>query len=254
MIPKEVWQKVLKVSGSITRAVTVGANITVSEEIGLGTAFTVDRGEKQYLVSANHLFKKGATPCFAKVDSNTKKEIYEKLDTESPLRDEQEDVIVFPLKEPITPSYKLALEGKNTVQGQDVYFLGFLQGGSVSGGTTAELNNGFPRPFIKKGIIAGYRIPYPGLDEDLYQDIYIDARGDDGFSGGPVVSLHNGKVQIIGVIIGRLTEHYVCKESPQGKCGEKNPKETTLKLDTGIAHASYIEHALSLIEEYENSN
>jgi len=260
MIPKEVWQKVLKVGyRTVTECVTPdigGADVTVFDVWETGTAFTIDRGEKQYLVSANHVFKKGVPYCVAKIHPNNHTEIWEELDTEPPLRNEHDDVdvIVLPLTKRITPPYGWTPESKTSLQGQDVYFLGFLGGVSVSERDISEINNGFQRPFVRRGIIAGHRIPYLGLEEELYHDIYIDGHGDEGFSGGPVISINKGTVQVIGVITGRLTEHYVCKESPQGKCGEKNPKETTLKLDTGIAHASYIEHALSLIEEYENSN
>lgn len=225
MITTRILQRVLKVRRSRSHKT--------------GTAFTIDSGENQYLVSAKHVFEEGTTVQIAKITPNENKEIWETADTTLPLCNEQKDIIVFPLKEPIISSFDEVVEGELPGLGQDVYILGFMP---LSAGNAYEPPKSFPFPFVKKGTIAGYRSPVSILPEHPRKDIYIDARIHPGFSGAPVVFLsQDEKIRVIGIINGHFSEGY------------DFGNEVKARLNSGIAHASYINNALKLIEEYEKS-
>ena len=76
---------------------------------------------------------------------------------------------------------------------QDIYFLGFPYRFSID---AKNINNGFPLPFVKKGIVSGF------ADEKTQPDtIILDAINNPGFSGGPVFSIGANNIpNIFGVI------------------------------------------------------
>jgi len=218
---------VLKVSGNPGR--------------GFGTAFTIDIGEKQYVVSAKHIFVEENGLYVARINPNTNEEIWMTPNHEQPLYtgDTNIDVIVFPLNQPITPSHKLPVTTEHGL-GHDVYFLGFPFGWKTSGGNVSEINNGFPFPFVKKGIISEFR----SRGSSLPMGIYIDAHNNEGFSGGPVIFPDKDKnMQVVGIISGYLPE-LVNVSGPMASGGEWS-------VNSGIAHASPVSFALGLIQKYE---
>jgi len=204
---------------------------------GAGTAFTIDIGEKQYVVSANHVFGKEKTFKFAKTNPNDNKEIWETPDTELPHCDKQKDVIVFPLKKPITPSHEWVLEGGTPGLGQDVYFLGFPFAWANFASNVSNIDKkDFSVPFIKRGIIAAYGDTFSSSSKDIYMDTYSNH----GFSGAPVIILNDDKkIQVIGIFGGCFASGYNFDD------------KGSLSVGMGIAYASSIKNAIGLIEEYE---
>jgi len=220
--------------------------LRVKSSRGFGTAFTIDRdrGKKQYVVSAKHIFGEENTFEFAKINTNpnTSEGIcWKQPSHELPLCNETEDVVVFPLKTPITPRHQLLLD-RALGLGQDVYFLGFPFGMALPGGEI--LNNGLPTPFVKKGIIAGYKYPGAGLPFG----IWLDAHNNLGFSGGPVVVVDDRKVHVIGIVSAYNLE-------PVMRVSQNSPPVPVpgMVSNSGLAYAPSIRNALKLIEEYEKS-
>lgn len=157
----------------------------------IGTGFTVEKDDKQYLVSAKHVF-----PGLTKTDeiSVFKDGDWRKI-TVDPLfcKDNDVDIIAFDIGDKtITPKHEVQLGMAGLFVSQDAYFLGFPYGLSTDSG---EINNKYPFPFIKKCIVSAVN----------KQTIFLDGHNNRGFSGGPVVTVDNkNAVKIIGVVSGFL--------------------------------------------------
>ena len=144
-----------------------------------GTAFTIDREGRQYLVTARHVVK-GITSGSSIAISHK----YEQNGIRSQALNMSVDVVgigageidvavmACPLQ--LSPEYLLEPSTAGLTFGQKVYFLGFPFGW---GGGSEEANRNFPFPFVKAGIVSAVR------DNVLY----LDAHNNPGFSGGPVV-------------------------------------------------------------------
>ena len=81
---------------------------------------------------------------------------------------------------------------------QECFFLGFPFGYKMD--KQSDLNNGFPLPFIKKGIISAWITDISNVFR-----IYLDGHNNPGFSGGPVVLINQelnskNKMTIIGIV------------------------------------------------------
>ncbi len=76
---------------------------------------------------------------------------------------------------------------------QQIFFLGFPFGLNMEGG---QVNNGYPIPFVKTGIVASFS-PVSGGS----QVIYCDGHNNPGFSGGPIVTVSaKNEVTAIAVV------------------------------------------------------
>ena len=82
----------------------------------------------------------------------------------------------------LTPSLGIIINAGLTF-GQPVYFLGFPFGWDSG---LENMNRDLPVPFVKAGVLSAM---IAGDDSH----IYIDAHGNKGFSGGPVVFVPNGR-------------------------------------------------------------
>jgi S1-C subfamily serine protease len=155
-----------------------------------GTAFTIEVKARQYLVTAKHVV--------ASIKSDMTIEVYHN-DSWQQLSIERiwyaaapRDLAVLFLRESISLRYDV-ITTEQPFLSQDIYFLGFPYGHFTNSNKT---NNGFPIPFVKKGIIAGF------ADVKLHTDmIVLDAINNPGFSGGPVFSIGPNNIpNIFGVI------------------------------------------------------
>jgi len=157
----------------------------------VGTGFTIEKNNKQYLISAKHVF-----PNLTKSD-----EIlifndgdWRKLNV-TPIfcKDNSVDIICFDLNgKVITPMHEIELGMDSIAFGQDAYFLGFPYGLSTDSG---DINNKYPFPFVKKCIVSS-------INKKM---IYLDGHNNRGFSGGPVVVTgKNNSIKVVGVVSGFL--------------------------------------------------
>lgn len=156
-----------------------------------GTAFTIEKDDKQYLISAKHVFSRLTKPDEITVFNDGD---WRRLSV-NPIFCKQNniDIVAFDLNgKTITPKHKIELGMDGIVFGQDAYFLGFPYGLSTDSG---EINNKYPFPFVKKCIVSSIS----------KQIIYLDGHNNRGFSGGPVVVVgNNNSIKLIGVVSGFL--------------------------------------------------
>jgi len=158
----------------------------------VGTGFTIEKEDKQYLVSAKHVFPGLTQPDEISVfkDGDWRKITVDPLFC----KDNDIDIVAFDIGDKIiTPNNEVQIgTGGDFFASQDAYFLGFPYGLSTDSG---EINNKYPFPFIKKCIISAFN----------KQTIYLDGHNNRGFSGGPVVTVDSGNaIKIIGVVSGFL--------------------------------------------------
>ena len=184
-----------------------------------GTAFAVDKGGLQYLVTAHHVVD-GIYPgdCIQILrDGVWKSDTYSIIGT-GPARHDgcgNVDVAVLRLSGSLPAMRPMTASSNGLAIGQPVRILGFP---SERGGPSALTT------------VSG---PYRGFeDEDL--GMVIEATVSEGFSGGPVVFVPEGhppsEVRIAGILVGK-------------------PRRAT---EPPTAHAYDIRRAFELIDAWEN--
>ena len=161
---------------------------------GTGTAFVIDRDERQYLVTARHVVKGVTTGESISVFHEGR---WRQLPTKvvgigvgSP------DIAVLATPVQLAPALSLEVSSGGLAYAQEVHFLGFPFGWDGGG---EDINLDHPLPFIKAGIVSGIK------HTDATR-IYIDAHGNPGFSGGPVVFAKDGDPQKVIRIAGVVAE------------------------------------------------
>ena len=107
---------------------------------------------------------------------------------------------------------------------QTVAFLGFPFGWDSG---AESVNNGYPVPFIKAGIISAKADGPP-------RRIYVDGHGNPGFSGGPLVFRPLGQPLTVPVIVAGVIIDL--------------PLDPITVQQTGLVRATSIEHVVSLID------
>ena len=172
----------------------------------VATSFTIDVDNRQYLITARHvvdgikdggevqLFRDGAWQTL-KV-----KPLY--------IKPEEVDIVVLVPPQQLSPSFPLEPSMGNMVLSQDVYFLGFPYGLLMDG---KALNDGFPFPFVKRGICSALWLA-PTKNHNV---IFIDGYNNPGFSGGPIVftDTKTKALKVAGVVSGyRVQEDSVLKQ------------------------------------------
>ena len=158
---------------------------------GTGTAFAIDRDGKQYLVTAKHVVE-GITSGNSLAIYHEKK--WKNINIEVVgCGDGATDVAVLGCRVRLAPSHPLEASMEELIYGQKVYFVGFPFGWD---GGHEHMNNEFPLPFVKAGFISAIQFNS--------SRIYIDAYGNPGFSGGPVVFVPMGKprneLRVAGIV------------------------------------------------------
>ena len=154
-----------------------------------GSAFTFDRGGKQYLVTARHVVEGIASSASIFIAQKKRWSIVD-INVVG-VGEGEADVAVLACQQQLSPT--LQLEPSNMfVYGQQAYFLGFPFGWDSGG---EHMNNGMPIPFVKTGIISAFT-----LGDTPVKKIYLDAHVNEGFSGGPVVFDQNG-LHVAGVVV-----------------------------------------------------
>ncbi|MDE2892392.1 MAG: serine protease [Chloroflexota bacterium] len=157
-----------------------------------GTAFAIDREDRQYLVTARHLLEDAGQNDGTYIYKD-KKWVNFQFQAAG-IGEGETDVAVMALPFRIAPRYPLEPSSGGMLHGQQVFFLGFPFGWDGRG---ENINHGYPVPFVKAGVMSAVHFGEPSL-------IYIDAHGNKGFSGGPVVyrdpSKPNSDLKVAGVV------------------------------------------------------
>ncbi len=194
----------------------------------MGTAFTIDVDNKQYLITAQHLVKKVTGKSQLYIFSNQNwKPIDIVLVGHCP---SGIDISVLAPAKQLTPSGLPTEPNSNgLIYGQEVYFLGYPYDLLVD---IIFTDNGYPLPFVKKAIVSCFDSKY----------FLLDGHNNPGFSGGPVVFREQGQSQLkmAAVISGykAISEPVLI-----------NGKETdfSYKYNTGIIISYSIKFAVDLI-------
>lgn len=195
-----------------------------------GTAFTIEEDGNQYLVTARHVLPANIAGGVVELLRNSS---WEKVTfTTVPVEPANVDIIVLKPARQISPFLEVELGFKNSFLSQPIFFVGYPYFLSIDG---AAANGGYPIPFVKHGIIAGF-----GAKNGPF---FLDAINNVGFSGGPVVRVENlNRPAIIGVISGYRPEEVTVRRAG-------NATDSTVSVNTGITVAYSIDYALEAIRQ-----
>jgi hypothetical protein len=165
-----------------------------------GTAFTLEREGTQYLVTTTHTlpYPKDHEEIEFSIMRNNEWQVINSVVHKHP--NTEVDVVILTLPQDISPRPEIILKG-DTILGFDTYFLGFPYGRFMD--DKSSINNGFPIPYIKKGILSAF----PAQGEDV-RKFFLDGINNPGFSGGPCYFISPGQragrfiPTILGVVKG----------------------------------------------------
>jgi hypothetical protein len=201
-----------------------------------GTGFTIEVDGRQYVVTAKHLLP--GTNQLADIEIY-RDHSWRRLSV-TVLRSEDADVAVLVPPVVLTPALKVVFGKKGAFLSQEVFFLGFpwMMGTEVA----ADVNNGYPIPFIKKGTLSAW---YKG--QAKYDLIFVDGINNPGFSGGPLVgvNIQTKDTMVMGVVTGYRTNPDTVMN---------NDLDTGLKSlgNSGIIVCYDIQYALDEIKKQPN--
>ena len=202
----------------------------------VATAFTIEKGNVQYIVTAKHLFYNvcsGNKVTIAVLNSYKYNEVSVEVLFH---KNDALDCAVLkltPYKE-ITKRFSNENTLDGVVLGQDVYFLGFPYNYDD---ILSELpQTAVPVPFVKKACLSG-------ISKDR-GTIFLDGINNPGFSGGPVCfkDSKTGNFKIAGLING-----YQYTKIPVYSA-DNNIMDYYIRENTGIIYACSIQKVFEVID------
>ena len=206
-----------------------------SKVLACGTAFAVDEGNREYIVTARHIAEltegcdiqvmgiEGWATCAAKAIEHA----------EGPI-----DISVIALLQTLVPKegrFPVPLGVGGIVYGQEAMFMGFPAGYDPNAGP--RLFNGFPLSLVKYARFSS--MPYQGYP------IWLDGHNNPGFSGSPLcfAPSKSNEIQVAGVV----TAYRSLKEPVYAEGGVET--EWYVRANMGLIQAWDIQHALDLIHK-----
>ena len=201
--------------------------LCISDGRNTGTAFLVEHDGKQYIVTARHVIadiEHEQSKVLVRHDRRWKRHPVSIVG----LGEGEKDVAVL-----ASVGGPLALVGKqpglegSVTYGQPVRFLGFPYGWDGGG---ENLTDGYPFPYVKAGIVSAV-ISRSGPEGATI--LYIDAHGNPGFSGGPLVYEPVGRNQTPFAIAGVIVDIVV---------------DSSTKANEGFVRAVGIKAVVDMIE------
>lgn len=200
-----------------------------------GTAFTVDRAGRHYLVTARHVVDGIASGDSLEVWHREQWKVLP-VDVVGVGQGEV-DVAVLTPRTQISPAHPLEVSAGGILYGQQAYILGFPYGHDSGG---PELNDGLPIPFVKSGVISA-------LTFGTVNRIYVDTHANEGFSGGPVVFVPQGQrtdpgeFRVAGVVVGYVLHHRPVSDAEGSRLAD-------IPENAGIVVAIAAQHVNGLID------
>ena len=211
-----------------------GRTLRISFGTKAGTAFTMEKNNVQYIVTAKHLFKDSNYPSSARIGVYENKQyVFYDVDIKYPANP---DVDIAVLKTTpyvqLTPIYPTTFSSADIAIGQDVYFLGFPY--DYDNLLCNMPGDKYPIAFIKKACLSSY-IQTQGI-------FLLDGLNNPGFSGGPVCFKKGGSntYNIAGVIAS-----YRYEEQPVFDANG-NKLDMCVKTNTGIVNVFDIKFAVEI--------
>jgi hypothetical protein len=198
-----------------------------------GTCFLVSIDNVDYLITAKHLFAKTLAHHDVIEIEILKNSGWIKFKPELLLHQNPNiDIAVLDLKSNDQKENLFDFGSKDYYLSQQCFFLGFPFGLKMDDNEN-KLNEGFPFPFVKAGVISSFV-----SDSTKMTQIFLDGHNNPGFSGGPVVVTNfaagsKHKMRIIGVVSAYLNEEKVVK-TPLGDF--KNSENSGIVLSYAVDH------------------
>ncbi len=208
-----------------------------------GTCFTIDESGHRYLITAKHIVENIKNPDIVQIEHNNEWE-----DVRVNLIGHATgsiDISVLTGDLSFSVDHPFPARKGDFALSQDVWFVGF-PGVVVKRKKTSpsflKLNRNFPLPIVRQGIVSW-------MHDDF---ILIDAHGNTGFSGSPVVFKPNGSdlYSVAAVIANREEEVkpvYETKLQAHNDGGNGIKPIGYYRDNSGIITAYSIKHALNLI-------
>ena len=207
-----------------------------------GTCFTVDINGEEYLMTAAHIVSTMVAEGVVYIHHESS---WKALHVQLIYRgdDEYDIVVLKPKKKNLTrlsPPHPIQVGIQNLSLAQDVFVAGFPKGLNIEI-PPAEINNLFPLPVIRKGILSAFDFEN--------STVIIDMISVPGMSGGPVVSARNTTTpQILGIVV----ERHVYDAPTEFTNTETGYKDTihhlTYLQETGFTIAHTIDKAIDAIK------
>jgi len=268
----------LTLAGIIVVALTAMANGPVTSNVlrrtllirvasELGTAFTIEVDDRQYLITAKHVVDTLPNEADSTIHI-LKKSGWSPLRVKVFKCAEPVDVAVLVPPEQVTVNHSLEPTSKGLAVGQDAYFVGFPYGLKFAK-TYSSLPDVFG--FVKKATVA----QLDSMPERNMQRILLDGYNNPGFSGSPMVFRdlnQSGLVfKVAGVIVSyesytspvlkklEIQENQITAEdrapnrvlrTPDGRVYRLEDTGQLVQLNTGIATAWDISSAVDLIRKH----
>ena len=207
----------------------------IRHRMSQGTAFTIDRAGRQYLVTARHVVE-GIVP--GETIDVWHEDQWTHLDVNIGGMGQGElDIAVLTCTFQISPVHPLEADSAGMVYGQPAYILGFPYGRDSGG---AEINRGLPIPFVKSGVISAFTLG--GVKK-----VYVDTHANEGFSGGPVVfrpqqgRREPHELRVAGVVTGYIQHRRALHDADGNHL-------VNVGENTGIVVAVDVQHVIDLID------
>jgi hypothetical protein len=185
----------------------------------VGTGFTVEVDERQYLITAKHVAKT--------LKAKDTIQLFQEGKWSAPLNiqvfrcDDPIDIAVLVPPEQISVTFDLAPRMQDLFVGQDAYFVGFPYGLVFNRFEGKDPGGLYPLPFIKKATISAL------ADENGVRMLFLDGHNNPGFSGAPIVyrDLHQPN-QVVFRVAG-VVSAYRAEQSPVLTPEQINPNEAS---------------------------
>lgn len=210
----------------------------------LGSAFTIEKHGRQYLISAKHVFE--SIEDKQEVEINIFHDgIWKKLLCVAFVHpNENIDVIIFSYQGFIGPTHPIIYSAGGLALAQDTFFLGFPYGKYSP--DDSRINNSFPFPFVKKGVCSAVN-----FTKDSGGLIYLDGHTNPGFSGGPVVfkDLETNELKICGIMRGYLPHEGKIDTEYVNEDGETEKDFLLYDENSGIIVCQMIKDAIELLDK-----
>ena len=199
----------------------------------IGTGFALDLESKQYLVTARHVvsgIKSGKTIDIFH-DGRWKKLPVNVVG----IGKDEVDVAVLACSIQLSPWYPLPASEEIRL-GESVCFVGYPFGWHGGG---EEINRKIPIPLVKAGVVSAMQFDgNPSL-------IILDAQGNPGFSGGPVLFVPSGEDEVKLHVAGVVSSG---RRLSQPVTGPENTLIGHVGEDLGFVFVTAIECVLDLID------
>jgi len=221
----------------------------IATENDTGTAFTMEHNDIQYLVSAKHIFEDLENDDIFENGNIVEFNIFhdskwKKIELKGLIHYiEDIDMIVFPLKNDLSPRNKLQISFTEMRVSQDIFFLGFPYGMYTQ--DIKSVNNHFPIPFVKKGILSAF-----DHNEITGSIGYLDGHTNPGFSGGPIVykTIDTNETTIAGIMRGYVIHGGKVDFEEIDDDGKMTLEQFDYDENSGIIEFQNIKHFYEILE------